>query len=538
MIRINQLKVPIFYTEDTIREAVCKKLKINKADILSLSIARRSIDARKKPDLIYVLTVDVKLAKDNESKVLKHKDNDISSLEEIPFKFPQNHGWKKPIYIVGSGPCGYFCAYYLLQYGYNVVIIERGEAVDKRSDSVDCFWHKGDLNSESNVQFGEGGAGTFSDGKLNTLIKDKDGLMHRVLSDYVKFGASSEILYDSKPHIGTDVLRNVVVKMRKEIEALGGTVRFNTKLTDIKTIDGHITGIILNDSEYVECEMLVLAIGHSARDTFEMLHRNGIFMESKSFAVGFRVEHPQDVINVSQYGQISPDVLDALGPATYKVTHQEDGIGIYSFCMCPGGYVVNSSSEEGMLAINGMSYSKRDGKYANSAIIMTVDREEFESEHPLSGILFQRNLEKKAFSLSNGAIPCQYFKDFLKDVPSQEEAGHEPAIRGAYAFTNLRPFFSKKETEAFISAMKRFGQMIEDYDDDYAILSVVESRTSSPVRITRNTESFMSNVYGIYPAGEGAGYAGGITSAAMDGIKTALHIAQNINNEMDNRNEQ
>lgn len=531
MIRITQVKLPIRYQKTDIEKAITKKLGISQTQIISFEIAKRSLDARKKPDLYYVFTVDVHLDSKTETTVLKrNRDKDIQSYEKPKFTIAKCEKEHDTVYVIGSGPAGYFCMYYLVKNGYKAVLLERGSDVEKRTEDVQSFLKGNPLNLENNVQFGEGGAGTFSDGKLNTLVKDKDGLMHAVLSDYIAFGAEESILYDAKPHIGTDVLKTVITNMRNEIIRLGGEIRFLSKLTDIEIVNGTISGITVNENEQISCKNLVLAIGHSARDTYEMLNKRGVCLEQKNFAVGFRVQHPQEMINRSQYGEIDAKTLELLGPAAYKVTHQADGIGIYSFCMCPGGYVINSSSEENRLAINGMSYHDRSSKNANSAIILTVEKEEFASDAPLAGIAFQRDLEEKAFRLGNGKIPCQYLKDFVNNIPSVQSEDHLPLTEGDYVFTNLRNFFPEAKNKAFLEGMKAFGRMIHGFDDDYTILSVVESRTSSPVRITRDNDTFECNISGIYPCGEGAGYAGGITSAAMDGIRTAIRVAKKINN--------
>ena len=530
MIRINQCKLPIPYDEGDLIKAAAGKLRIKPEEILSLKPARRSIDARKKPDLFYVMTLDVCLKDPSREKavVSKCRDKDISIHEYPKVSIPSCRQTGQRIIVVGSGPCGYFCAYYLLQNGYHVTVLEQGADVDTRSRQVDDFINGGKLRPDSNVQFGEGGAGTFSDGKLNTLIKDKYGYMRCVLQDYVSFGASEEILYDAKAHIGTDVLKTVIKNMRKKLISLGGEILFETKMTDIEAEGSAVRAVITSCGDRLPCDRLVLAIGHSSRDTYEMLNRRNVLMEPKNFAVGFRVQHPQEMINRSQYGDISEELLKILGAAPYKVTNQTQKMGVYSFCMCPGGYVINSSSEEQRLVINGMSYHDRAGRNANAAIIMTIDRSVFEKEGILGGIAYQRRLEEEAFRLGDGRIPCQYLKDFKQNVPSTEDPGQLPEIKGNYVFTNLRGFFPKENEENFLSSMEAFARAVHGFDDDYTILSVVESRTSSPVRILRNDETFESSISGLFPAGEGAGYAGGITSAAVDGIKAALHVALSL----------
>ena len=403
--------------------------------------------------------------------------------------------------------------------------------MDSRKADVEQFWQGGKLLKDSNVQFGEGGAGTCSDGKLNTLVKEKYGRNKAVLETFVHFGAKESILYDAKPHIGTDVLCDIVKKMRQEIIRMGGTVRFDSKVTDLCIEEDAIKGVIVNGQETLDCEQLVLALGHSARDTFEMLLRRAIPMEPKAFAVGFRVEHPQEMINRELYGLSDPGVL---GAAAYKVTAQTaTGRGVYSFCMCPGGYVVNASSEEGRLAVNGMSYSGRDGSNANSAIIVAVTPEDFGGSHPLAGIEFQRRLEEKAYSLAQGKIPVQRYGDFREKVLGEndrenktwEKSDLQPMCKGLYQWSDLTTLLPGNCNEAFVEGMEVFARQIKGFDDPTAILSGVESRTSSPVRIPRDEENLQSVIKGLYPCGEGAGYAGGITSAAMDGLRVAEKIA-------------
>lgn len=527
MIRVNQVKV--FYTcnMDMVYEKTAKALKIQVKDILDLHIVKKSIDARKKPDIWYVYVVDVKVQ--NEKEVLKKAKNPNVSLTECKeYVFPSSGDvplLERPI-IVGSGPAGLFCGYFLARAGYRPIILEQGKRVQERLQDVEEFWSTGKLNPISNVQFGEGGAGTFSDGKLNTLIKDKDGKGKKVLELFVECGAPEEILSDSKPHIGTDILVDVVTNLRNKIIQMGGEVRFQNKLTDIILNDqGKISSIEVNHTETIPCTVLVLAIGHSARDTFSMLYERKIPMEAKAFAVGMRVQHPQNMIDYAQYGEAK---MEYLPTAAYKVTAQtSSGRGVYSFCMCPGGYVVNASSEEGRLTINGMSYSKRDGTNANSAIIVSVTPEDFENDHPLAGVEFQRQLEQRAFEIGQGNIPIQTFGAFCNKVTGDhqpEEFTFDPAIKGKYRIADLTGILPVECNKAFVEGMQHFGNIMEGFDRADAILAGIESRTSSPVRISRNQYGEAS-ISGLYPCGEGAGYAGGITSAAMDGILIAEKIA-------------
>lgn len=545
MIRVNQVKIRTGHTAEQLRKKAAEILRVPVQEITELHIIRQSIDARKKPELFYSYVLDVQVK--NEDKILhslkkkKGVCDQVSKSEPVRYHFP-DCGTKKldaPILIVGTGPAGLFCGYYLALKGYCPILLERGRDVDTRKADVEAFWNGGKLLSNSNVQFGEGGAGTFSDGKLNTLVKDKYGRNLEVLKTFVRFGAGEEILYETKPHIGTDVLHAVVKNMREEIIRLGGQVRFESQVTDIQISDGSVTGVTVGEKEQIRCSQLVLAIGHSARDTFSMLYDKGLPMEAKAFAVGFRVEHLQEQINLSQYGMQEPGEL---GAAPYKVTAKtSSGRGVYSFCMCPGGYVVNASSEEGRLAVNGMSYSGRDGLNANSAIIVSVTPKDFGSEHPLAGIEFQRTLEKRAYSLAKGKIPVQRYGAFQRKVSKdnlsvyqnkrtevaqlpEEESALQPQCKGLYEWTDLTGILPRECNEAFVEGMESFGRQIPGFDAPETILSGIESRTSSPVRIVRD-DALQSVVRGVYPCGEGAGYAGGITSAAMDGLRVAEAIA-------------
>ena len=527
MIRIGQLKLQPNHTENDLLQKIAKTLRISESEIANYQIKKQSIDARKKPDLKYVYTVDVTVR--NEAQVIKkQKGNSVSLVKDKPYIFNAIGREKmnyRPI-IIGSGPAGMFCAYMLAQHGYCPILFERGATVEERTTDVEEFWNTGVLKPNSNVQFGEGGAGTFSDGKLNTLVKDSFGRNKKVLEIFIENGAPEEILYMNKPHIGTDILVNVVRNMREKIIAWGGELHFHSQFTDFELTDKKLKSITIvsdNCANIYDAETLVLAIGHSARDTFSMLYYKKLPLTAKSFAVGVRVEHKQQIINSSQYGKDSPYHLPS---AAYKVTaNLENGRGVYSFCMCPGGYVVNASSEEGHLAVNGMSYHARDGENANSAIIVTVTPEDYGNEHPLSGIHFQRELEKKAYILGAGAVPVQRFGDFCNNEPTKKLGEITPQIKGAYVLANVREIFPEVIAESLELGIKSFDRQIQGFANDDTILSGVESRTSSPVRIERNEQLQIEDT-GIYPCGEGAGYAGGITSAAMDGIKVAEKIAQ------------
>ena len=431
---------------------------------------------------------------------------------------------ERPV-VVGFGPAGIFCAYFLAKAGYRPVVLERGKQMEERVLDVEAFWKTGNLSPQSNVQFGEGGAGTFSDGKLNTMIKDKRGLGKEILKIFVHAGAEPEICYENKPHIGTDLLRDVIVAVRREILAMGGEIRFQSQVTDlcIQNQGGRkfLTGLIINGTWRLPVSAAVFCIGHSARDTFAMLYKHQIPMEAKSFAVGLRIEHPQKQINLAQYGREDPSPLKA---ADYKLTFQTSfGRPVFTFCMCPGGQVVNASSEKGMLAINGMSCHLRDGRNANSAVIAAVTPADYPDPSPLGGVAFQRELEKRAFQAAGGKIPVQLFSDFEKGVKSRSLGKVVPDMKGGWAFGNLKDVLPEAIASSIEEGIRAFGKKIPGFSRGDAVLSGVESRSSSPVRVSRN-EHMESEVGGLYPCGEGAGYAGGIMSAAIDGMKAAEAI--------------
>lgn len=523
MIRLQQIKLPITHSNEALRTKICKLLQISSEQLLSVHIRKQSIDARKKNAILYSYTVDVSVM--GEDHILKRNHNaSITKAVEKNYRFPTmgEEKLKHPPVIIGSGPGGLFCAYELAKAGYCPILLERGSAIEERTKDVLKFWETGNLNTASNVQFGEGGAGTFSDGKLNTLVKDPIGRNREVLDVFISHGAPEEIGYEAKPHIGTDQLAKVIPAIRDEIIRLGGTVRFASCVTNLMLEEERICGVEINDHEFLPAEVVVLAIGHSARDTFSLLLEKGLHLEAKSFAVGMRVEHPQEMMNQSQYGNTYPDILP---PAPYKVTYSpKDGRGVYSFCMCPGGFVVNASSEEKRLAVNGMSYHKRDSENANSAIIVAVTPEDFPQKGPLAGVAFQRALEEKAYALAEGKIPQQLYGDFKNKKISSSYGSFSSCAKGDAAFGALHELFPEAVRNSFLEGMEYFGKKIAGFNRADAILSGVESRTSSPVRIHRN-EQFESNIKGIYPCGEGAGYAGGIMSAAMDGLKIAEAVA-------------
>ena len=533
MIRINQMKLNIEHTSDDFEHKILKTLCIKKEELQGFQIRKQSIDARKKPVLYYVYSVDVQVR--DEAKVKKTVKNNQIQFQVKPDSYHfEVKGTKelthRPV-IIGTGPAGLFCGYMLAAHGYQPILLERGADVDQRTKDVEAFWENGQLNLSSNVQFGEGGAGTFSDGKLNTLVKDKFGRNHEVLRIFAEHGAPESITYESKPHIGTDVLSAVVKEMRKYICVHGGEVRFHSQVTDIQTHSDNGQKILrklkIYDSQKEETYLLdtdlaVFAIGHSARDTFSMLYHHGLPMQPKAFAVGVRIEHPQEMINQDQYGKNYPSFLPA---APYKLTaNLDNGRGVYTFCMCPGGYVVNASSEEHRLAVNGMSYSRRDSQNANTAVIVTVSPDDFGSDHPLAGVEFQRKLEEAAYFEGNGKVPVQLFGDFCENRPSVQLGTVTPHIKGMYQLANVRNIFPEFIAESLTEGIQIFDHKLPGYARCDAVISGVESRTSSPVRLIRD-QSLQSEIRGIYPCGEGAGYAGGITSAAMDGIKAAEMIA-------------
>jgi len=517
MLRIKEIKINV--KEDSpeiLKEMILKKLKITEKEIKKILIKKKSIDARCASNVFHVYEVDVTLKGNYKIKNLKN----VIEVQEEEYNTPKigkNKLSSRPI-IVGSGPGGLFAALLLAEKGFKPLIIERGECVEERIKTVERFWKTGILNLESNVQFGEGGAGTFSDGKLNTMVKDKFCRGKKVLETFVDCGAKKEILYESHPHIGTDKLREVIKNLRQKIILYGGEFLYNTKLTDLKIEKEKIKQIEINHEKWLDTEILILAIGHSARDTFEMLSKY-LKMESKPFAVGVRVMHTQEMINNSQYKESAK----YLPPANYKLTyHTKEGRGVYSFCMCPGGYVVNASSEKSRLVINGMSEQKRDTKTANSAIVVTVSKKDF-GEQLFDGLKFQRKLEEEAFKIKKGAIPIQLYKDFIQKTESNELGEVKPITKGQFAFADLNKILPDFITKSIKEAMTEFDKKIKGFAKDDTIMLGVESRTSSPIRILRD-ENYNSNIKGIFPVGEGVGYAGGITSASIDGLKCAEKI--------------
>lgn len=512
----------------------------------SYRISHHSVDARKKPELFDVYTVDVHtgLSPEQEQRLLsKHKIKNVQYVERKPYCFPDSGSVSlqhRPV-VIGTGPAGLFCALKLAQHGYRPIVFERGKPVDERRADVELYWAGGALDPESNIQFGEGGAGTFSDGKLGTMIRDRSGRIPEILRIFVEAGAPEEILYEQNPHIGTDRLQSVIPALRQTIQEYGGEIYFNTRLEHLITDHGHLKALRFRTRDgserTVETELCVLALGHSARDTITNLFHEELVMEPKNFAVGFRVSHPQALINQSQYGLSDPEEMERLhlSPANYKLTTRtSSGRGVYSFCMCPGGYIVNSSSEEGRVCVNGMSEYDRGSERANSAIVMSVDPRDFGGDHPLDGMEFQRRLEEKAFQLGNGRIPVERYTDFAAGSSPElleEAAGSDLCLKsnlclkGQYQTADLRTLFPESMNRDFIEGMQAFDRKIHGFAGPEAFLAGVEGRTSSPVRIVRD-ESCQASIRGVYPCGEGAGYAGGITSAAADGLRVAEAIAR------------
>ena len=526
MIRLNNVKITLDCDDKTLKTAAAKELRIDCSSIESVSLFRRSVDARKKDNIFFLCSLDVSI-NGSEDKILKKAKN-ASKVKPYKYDVPHWQGGASPV-IVGFGPAGMFAALVLAQSGAKPIVLERGSDVDTRTANVDDFWKIGTLNTESNVQFGEGGAGTFSDGKLNTGTKDIR--QRKVLEEFVSHGAPDEILYNAKPHIGTDKLKTTVKNLREDIIALGGTVMFETKLTGFETKGGKIIAVIAEKhgkKERIETDSVILAIGHSARDTFEMLFDNKLPMEAKPFSVGARIEHLREKIDRAQYGKFAGH--KNLGAAPYKMNvTSSDGRGVYTFCMCPGGKVVNASSEDGRLVTNGMSEFARNDRNSNAALLVGVSPKDFFDDSPLAGMYFQRDLEEKAYKLGGGdyTAPVQRVEDFINNRASESLSEVTPSIMPGYSLQNLNKILPEYISQGMKQAITDMGKKLKGFDDGDALLTGVETRSSSPVRILRNSETLQSvAIHGLYPCGEGAGYAGGIISAAVDGIKCAEKIIE------------
>jgi uncharacterized FAD-dependent dehydrogenase len=534
MLRIQELKLPLDHPEPALRQAILKRLGVSDQNLVSFTVFKRAYDARKTSaiQLIYTIDADVK----DEPSVLKRlsRDKQIVPTPDLDYRPPlqAQSGAKRPV-VVGMGPCGLFAGLLLAEMGFNPIILERGKIVRERTVDTFKFWRKGVLNPGSNAQFGEGGAGTFSDGKLYSQIKDPRHLGRKVLTEFVEAGAPDEILYVSKPHIGTFRLVSMIEHMRGKIERLGGEIRFEHQVTDIllheRHGEKHVAGVVLANGETIETDHLVMALGHSARDTFEMLHGRGVFFEAKPFSIGVRIEHPQSIIDCARFGPSAGHPI--LGAADYKLAHHaSNGRSVYSFCMCPGGTVVAAASEDGRLVTNGMSQYSRHERNANAGIVVGVTPEDFPEDaraNPLAGIAFQRHWEEKAY-VAGGAswfAPCQLVGDFLKNQPSTALGSVIPSYKPGVTPTDLNLCLPEYATTAMREALQAFGRQIQGFSMDEAVMTGVETRTSSPVRMTRGADFQSLNVKGLYPSGEGAGYAGGILSAAVDGIKVAEALA-------------
>ena len=573
MIRIAQLKLPCGHNKEALENRIRRTLKLRDDQPLHYEIRRHSVDARKKPQLfdIYTVDVDAQMGQKAERKLIaKFRSKDISVVIPEKYRFPEAGSEsmaRRPV-VIGAGPAGLFCALMLAEHGYMPILLERGKRVEERAEDIARYWETGKLDPSSNVQFGEGGAGTFSDGKLNTQVNDKTGRSAEVLRIFTEAGAPEDILYESRPHIGTDKLKSVIPAIRNRILVTGGEVRFRCTVTDLEIRSGAVQAVLLADGGKIETDTVILAPGHSARDTMRSLYERGIPMEQKAFAIGLRVSHPQSLIDRAQYGVWEKEEMENLGltAANYKLTARAaSGRGVYSFCMCPGGYIVDASSEPGRIAVNGMSEHARNSGRANSAIVCTISPEEFGGEHPLQGMFLQRELEEEAFRLGDGAVPVQTYgalkerfelrkkragraeDDHSERASAENDRGgrasaedargvsvnadHSPppsmrdirgdlCIRGRWREADLSGLMPEAVTVDFIDGMEQFDRKIPGFAGTEAFVAGLESRTSSPVRIPRN-DDLQSEVRGLYPCGEGAGYAGGIMSAAMDGIRVA-----------------
>ena len=526
MIRIRDIALPPEHNPHQLNYEAAQLLKVSVSKIRQVKIVRRSVDARKKPDVKIIYTIEVAVD-GNEGKILRSSGCKRASIAKANYYKPPKQkleSEKRPV-VIGFGPAGMFAALILAMAGLKPIVLERGEDAQSRHDKVEKFFATGELDTKSNVQFGEGGAGTFSDGKLNTGVNNPR--IGWILDQFVKFGAREDILYDAKPHVGTDVLLTVVQNLRKRVIALGGEVRFNSQVTGVRIEGGRLTGLELQDGSVVETDRAVLAIGHSARDTFTMLHQRSVPMEPKAFAMGVRIEHKQSMINEAQYGEDNP----VLPPADYKLVQHLDEKSVYTFCMCPGGYVVAAASEEGGVVTNGMSYADREGENANAALLVTVNPDDFPGDGVLAGMHWQRSIEEAAYRVGGGYhAPAQLVGDFLNDRPSTGPGEVQPTYRPGVHWCDLREVLPEQITKALKEALPKLDGQLKGYASPDAVLTAPETRSSSPVRILRG-EDRQSEIKGLYPCGEGAGYAGGIMSAAVDGIQTAEAILAELTAE-------
>ena len=542
MLRLNEIKLSLHHHDDELAEAIVSRLGIDKKDLCDFSIYKRSYDARKKSNILLIYQLDVELPAALEKQLLESlsRDHRVGPSPDLQYhfvaraaaSFPSAHQ-QRPI-VVGFGPCGIVAALLLAQMGLRPLVLERGQAVRQRTKDTWAFWRRGELNTESNVQFGEGGAGTFSDGKLYSQVKDKRHLGRKVLEEFVKAGAPEEILFVSKPHIGTFKLVTMVENMRAEIVRLGGEIRFGKKVDKLSRQSnedgsGKITGVTTSDGEKFSSGHVVIAVGHSARDSFQMMLDEGVYIEAKPFSIGFRIEHPQSVIDEARFGKEAGNPI--LGAADYKLVHHcNNGRSVYSFCMCPGGTVVAATSEEGRVVTNGMSQYSRNERNANAAIVVGITPQQDYPDHVLAGIDLQRDLESRAFQMGgeNYRAPAQLVGDFLANVPSGSTSGGTPSYQPGVTFTDLSSALPEFAITAIREAIVAFDKKIKGFAMDDAILTAVETRTSSPICIKRGENYQSINTVGLYPGGEGAGYAGGIFSAAIDGIKIAEAVAEDI----------